>query len=189
MLASLKHGLGGLLRFSGRDGLRTYWPYAGVVMGLAAAAMLTGLVTIVVSLFSKLERYVREHPEMVTVEADGSEVIHGDPDVMPDFDIVFGGAAGIALVFVALILAASVRRLHDAGRPGWWAVLPLPFLAICLAAGRVWAQSLEPPVDLDLGALGIMAGGWLGCLLSVAALTGFLAARGSPEANRFGPQE
>jgi uncharacterized membrane protein YhaH (DUF805 family) len=54
------------------------------------------------------------------------------------------------------IVAITVRRLHDTGRSGWWALLlPVPLLAVvvyffCLLPGSIGANKYgdEPPVPL-----------------------------------------
>jgi uncharacterized membrane protein YhaH (DUF805 family) len=63
--------------------------------------------------------------------------------------------AAIALVVPAV--AITVRRLHDSGRTGWWALLlPVPLLAVlvyffCLLPGAIGANKYgeQPPVALD----------------------------------------
>ena len=54
-------------------------------------------------------------------------------------------------------LAVLVRRLHDTGRTGWWALLlPVPLIAVlvyffCLLPGNIGANKYgeQPPVPLD----------------------------------------
>ena len=61
------------------------------------------------------------------------------------------------LVLIVPIVAITVRRLHDSGRTGWWALLlPVPLLAVlvyffCLLPGTIGANKYgePPPVPLD----------------------------------------
>jgi uncharacterized membrane protein YhaH (DUF805 family) len=83
-----------------------------------------------------------------------------------------GGAAqavgalllGVSLVLLVIVLAllvpafaVAVRRLHDTGRTGWWAVLlVVPLIAVipyffCLLPGNLGTNEYgeQPPVPLD----------------------------------------
>jgi uncharacterized membrane protein YhaH (DUF805 family) len=60
------------------------------------------------------------------------------------------------LALLVPVVAITVRRLHDTGRTGWWALLlPVPLLAVvvyffCLLPGSIGANKYgeEPPVPL-----------------------------------------
>jgi len=81
------------------------------------------------------------------------------------------------------ILALVVRRLHDSGWPGWWALVSVPLLALALANAYVHlhdplAPSLRMmlpfPVRIALAA----------CAIVTAVL---LLWSDEPDANRYGP--
>jgi uncharacterized membrane protein YhaH (DUF805 family) len=73
--------------------------------------------------------------------------------------LLLGMSLVVLVAVVALlvpIVAITVRRLHDTGRSGWWALLlPVPLLAVvvyffCLLPGSIGANKYgdEPPVPL-----------------------------------------
>lgn len=73
--------------------------------------------------------------------------------------LLLGMSLVVLVVVIALIVpvvAITVRRLHDTGRTGWWALLlPVPLLAVlvyffCLLPGNIGANKYgeQPPVPL-----------------------------------------
>ncbi len=86
---------------------------------------------------------------------------------------------------VILIASAVVRRLHDTGRRGGWALMPLPFLVtgFPLMATIVGADDMEPfgPGSIMLLFANNMI--YLGTLLALIIM---LAQRGQPGANAYG---
>ncbi|MDG1287418.1 MAG: DUF805 domain-containing protein [Rickettsiales bacterium] len=52
--------------------------------------------------------------------------------IFPEVRFLLMGVPVIALFFI------WVKRLHDLGRSGWWALLLLPFPYLNLAAGLFW---------------------------------------------------
>lgn len=74
--------------------------------------------------------------------------------------LLLGMSLVVLVVVIALIVpivAITVRRLHDTGRTGWWALLlPVPLLAVlvyffCLLPGNIGSNKYgeQPPVPLD----------------------------------------
>jgi uncharacterized membrane protein YhaH (DUF805 family) len=74
--------------------------------------------------------------------------------------LLLGMSLVVLVAVIALlvpVVAITVRRLHDTGRTGWWALLlPVPLLAVvvyffCLLPGSIGANKYgaEPPVPLD----------------------------------------
>ncbi|WP_223426503.1 DUF805 domain-containing protein [Tateyamaria pelophila] len=96
-------------------------------------------------------------------------------------------AAGFALATVTPGLSAAVRRLHDAGRSGWWLVLPavvLPgWLLIWFASAAAAMAVRVDTLDNDIYFLTASA-----IMLVVVTITLFwLAAPSEPGANAHGP--
>jgi uncharacterized membrane protein YhaH (DUF805 family) len=94
-------------------------------------------------------------------------------------------SAGIAVVGWLLLLALlspsvalAVRRLHDSGRSGWWALLALPGNALNLLHDFYPGAALEPERMAPLADLAGLAG--LGLLV-------LLLWNDDPEPNRYGP--
>ncbi|WP_448664995.1 DUF805 domain-containing protein [Sphingomonas sp. CJ20] len=86
-------------------------------------------------------------------------------------DIEPAGFAGAAVV------SAVVPRLHDLGRTGWWAALPLGCAAIVLILGSLWIV----PRPVVLAAFVVLGSAFLAWLVVLGILPG------QPGRNRFGP--
>ena len=79
-------------------------------------------------------------------------------------------------------LAVQVRRLHDTGRSGWWALLSMPVTSVLIVQALL--SAVGTPVDADSAAWGVA---------TVASLAGFLVLialsvlDGQPTTNAYGP--
>lgn len=91
------------------------------------------------------------------------------------------------IVFVLLLAAAVVRRLHDRDRTGLWGLLPLPFMivgmanqdaAVAIATARRALSRIEMLMFMTTPLF------WL----SVIALIVILAGEGTKGPNRFGSE-
>lgn len=97
-------------------------------------------------------------------------------------------SAGIAVVGWLLLLtllcpsvALAVRRLHDSGRSGWWALLALPGNALQLFDDFYTGPALDPEIAAPLADLAGLAG------LASFGLLVLLLWNDDPEPNRYGP--
>lgn len=94
-------------------------------------------------------------------------------------DMLFGwaevGVFGILFSLALLLpgLTVLVRRLHDTGRTGWWALLPFALAPLGLAAGSAFGEA------------GIAAAGFVAVAIWIVAIV-VLARPGTPGPNRFG---
>src|SRR4051812_2739119 len=131
ILASLRHNLAHLMRFSGRDSRRTFWPYAIAIVLLDMAAMAASMLPIMADSFARMQRFAIEHPDQTIVESGPGyysiQVQGYHPELMPDMRSFFAIIAVVGIVTL-LLLGAVARRLHDRGLRGWWGLMPLPFL-------------------------------------------------------------
>ncbi|MAS43428.1 MAG: DUF805 domain-containing protein [Rhodobacteraceae bacterium] len=170
--------LGKYVTFSGRASRSEFWYFvlAAILLSLAASAL-------DMALFGETETATLSTD---TGEAASASVSGPTP---------IGGLVGLAL-FLPL-LAANWRRLHDTGRAGWWCLLPHAIGVIGLVLGMVLGGSAALLEGFDPGpaAEAVAAGGVgllvLGILFAPAVayivLIVWLASRGEPGANRFGP--
>jgi uncharacterized membrane protein YhaH (DUF805 family) len=110
-LANLHMHLTNLANFNGRESRAQFWPWVGV---LIASAMIVNML-----IMSQLVM-----PVMLTAEL--MEDITGG---MAGYTIAMACISGVT---VALLASAVTRRLHDAGKPFWIGLLPLPFLVFGL---------------------------------------------------------
>ncbi len=188
----LKIGFGGLLRFSGRDPRRQFWPWFAFVYGLMTLIAMVGMVPVMGGVFLKMQRVAREHPEDVTVvqgptsysmsvQGHGAELM---PDLTP-----FLVAMGLTLVLAVVLLAAAVtRRLHDSGKPGWLGLMPLPFFIapfyIMPKFFSMMGTGQEPPMELFL----LLMVNNLSYFVVLGIMVVLLVLKSTPGPNRYGPE-
>ena len=181
----------GLARFSGREGRKSFWIWAALNLGLSMVMAAAVMVPMVIDMFTRIERFADEHPELVTrTYGPGSysvQVKGHHPELMPDFSAVMTGFGLSVSLTVALLAAAVVRRLHDTGRTGAWGLLPLPFLAAGLVLMPGLFKSFEGAGEPDLGMFFLLFVNNLVYLASLGVLIALLAGKGTAGDNRFGP--
>ncbi len=165
LIDAVRHCLRNLLRFSGRDRRGTFWRY---VLVLYVAHMALSMLVMVPVMISTIGRAGREPPTAM-------------------FETFFLFAAISGALFVAMLAAAVVRRLHDTGRSGLWGLMPVPFLTIGIAAfARMGSSFHSGENSLDANFPLLMANNF--AYLAVLGLLIYLLARpGSRGPNRFGP--
>lgn len=169
--ASIRSGLGNVANFAGRDRPGMFWPYAGtMVAGAFAIWYVFGALVM---------------RRMIRASADGGGEVFFGFHLMTLMTIVM---ASIALVLVGLLAAAATRRLHDGGRSGWWATLPLPFLAFGFI-GMSFLRRTASGGDFPSAMFSILAINNIIYMLSLVTLVIFLAWTSEPRDNRFGPQQ
>lgn len=177
-------------RFSGRDSRAAFWPYAGLVLAAGFVAICIAMTFQMQALMVEMQAFATQHPDRVTTEVgpDGysMSVSSGDPDLAPD---ISGAALGMSVVCGALIVllaAAIVRRLHDTGRSGLWALPTATFLTISLIMmPRMTASFTGPEPDMRL--FGLLFANNAAYVLSLGVLVILLILPSRDGANRFGP--
>lgn len=189
MLNSIRHGLSGLARFSGRDRPSVFWPYAAFVVVLIMGGISAVMVPEITGSFTKLEQFAAANPDQVTVERSGtsvSYVVHGEyPELALDVGQLLGRTA-LVLAGGAVLLAAAVsRRLHDSGLRAYWGLLPLPFMAFGLVGMRLLLKNFSEPAEPDMRLFLALFLNNLAYLAALVWLVCLLARAGGP-ANRFG---
>ncbi|MBQ1499290.1 MAG: DUF805 domain-containing protein [Sphingomonas sp.] len=188
MFKPITHNLARLARFSGRDTRETFWPYALTLFVLAMAASALAVMPAVLGAMAKMQRFAAEHPDQATVrQGPGSYSIQiqgSHPELMPDMRGILPGLAIVLLVFVALVAAAVVRRLHDRGKSGAWALPPLIFLVIgMMLMPRLFGTAPDGP---NLSLLPLLFVNNLLYLASLGWLMVLLAGDGTVGPNRHG---
>ena len=188
MSNSIRHGLFGLARFSGRDRPSVFWPYAAFVVVLVTVSVSAVMVPEMVGTFAKFERFAAANPDKVTVERSAtsvSYVVHGHhPDLAPDVGGLMRRTALVIAGAVFLLAAAVSRRLHDSGLRAYWGMLPLPFLSFGFVAMDLLFKEFAGPAEPDMR---LFLGVFLNNIayLTALALLVVLLARKSGTANRF----
>jgi uncharacterized membrane protein YhaH (DUF805 family) len=185
MFRSIGYNLARLADFSGRESRRLYWPYAIAVFFLAMLAALMLMVPVMTAMMGRLGAYLQAHPEGFPKPAPGQPPAF-PPELMPDMASILVPLAIVNLVSVLFYAAATVRRLHDRDRTGWWAALPLPFQLLgALIGPRAMAAMMHPAAAPSP----VATLSSLNSLLYWAAfiyLIVLLAGEPSPGPNRFG---
>jgi uncharacterized membrane protein YhaH (DUF805 family) len=195
MLGAIKYNLTHLLDFSGRDARQTFWYY---VAFLVVLNVVIGIVVYIPAMVSSVGTAM----EAAQAGAGEQEV---QARMMAQMQDTLGTtmwiSIGISAAMPLLLIAAFVRRLHDAGKPGWWALLPLAMQAASIAvsiriSGEMQAMMREAltvgndPAKLqsvmahqsEYAAYGLI--GWLGILIVV----GFGVLRSTDGPNRYGAE-
>ncbi|MFD1036558.1 DUF805 domain-containing protein [Sphingomonas hankookensis] len=183
-----------LTRWSGREPRRLFWPWVACVMvGNMIAGMVAG-VPVVVGIARNMAAFAQSHPERTTVTSGPdhySMQIDGPvpPELMMEPMRWFVPLVAVVGLLSVLFLAASVvRRLHDAGRRGWWGLLPLPFLVTgMIAFGLMFDQIGQPGVVPDMAPFALLFGNNIAYLVALIVLVVQLCRPSDPGPNRFGP--
>jgi len=186
LFVSIRHNLGGLLRFSGRDARRTFWPYAILLFLLSTAAYMVLGIFIAADMVAKIERYVIAHPEGPKPPAPGQPP-QIPPELMPDISGLAMPIMAMQIVFLLLLAAAVARRLHDRDRTGLWGLMPLPFIAIGMVnmqTAFAFATGALAPTPLQSILFATAPFIWV----VLIALIVMLAGEGTKGPNRFGPE-
>jgi uncharacterized membrane protein YhaH (DUF805 family) len=185
IIASIRHGLAGILRFSGRDSRKQFWPYA-IFLFLAATllsylAMLPELAGTMGRIFTIVAE--QENRELAPHELEALLL-----EVMPNFERLMLATMVIDIVAVALLAAAVVRRLHDCDRRGLWGLIPLPSFALGFAIAPLAFEAIRHPARPDTN---MMMLPMLNSVLTwglIIFLVVLLAREGTKGPNRFGPE-
>jgi uncharacterized membrane protein YhaH (DUF805 family) len=190
---SIGRGFRMLLHFGGRDRPGQFWPYAALIVFLGLVAMFAAMIPPLFDSLARVQRFAAEHPELTTVDSGPghySVTIEGyHPELMPDLSAIAASVAVIAAIAILLLAAAVARRLHDRGKPGLLALLPLPFLCFAFAImPRLFHSVASGKPDLQMfGRLFPLL--FLNNLLYLASLLYLvvqLASAGTKGPNRYG---
>jgi uncharacterized membrane protein YhaH (DUF805 family) len=192
--ASIRHGFGGLTRFSGRDTRRSFWPYAIFLFlatsALSYIAMIPDLMRMMTGVIELVEEADRDRAAGLPVAApfpgkDGSL----PPELIPDFTNTFLLTGALNAIAILLIAAAVTRRLHDRGRAGYWGLMPLPFSVIGLVfAGRMVDQMMRAPLGGGSPLVSLLMLNAAAYWALLAFLVVLLVGDGTKGPNRFGPE-
>ncbi|MEZ0243850.1 MAG: DUF805 domain-containing protein [Sphingomonas sp.] len=190
MLVALKHNLSQLFVFSGRTRPLHFWLYTAVVIMAGWVTATIGGVRMMQDMFGRMGRFMREHPDQVTVTQTSGGTswnVEGyHPELVPDFQPFIVIMAVVSLSTVLLLAAAVTRRLHDSDRRGWWGLLPLPFLATAFALFPTLFTS-GGGEDPDMTLFLLLFANNLVYLICLGLLVALLCLNGTRGENRFGP--
>ncbi|MEO5938410.1 MAG: DUF805 domain-containing protein [Sphingomonas sp.] len=184
---NLKRNLTGLLDFSGRQNREPFWIWVLICYVVRTGVSMIAMIPFFAGMFGNFERIAARGPGAAPIKPEEMFA-----DMQPwMFGMALGGAVA-GVVFVGLVAAAVVRRLHDREISGWWA---LPVLLInvvsqvsslsMMASGKLnlKADPAHPfaNVTQNFGLLSLLT------LVTIIAFVVVLALPGTPGANRYGP--
>jgi uncharacterized membrane protein YhaH (DUF805 family) len=185
--ASLGHNLRHLADFSGRDTPGQFWPWAIFLFLLSTAAGMLLIVPVLADMFLRMQRYLIEHPEGFPQPSEAAPAAL-PPELMPDLSVTMVPMAVVNLLFVSLLAAAVVRRLHDRDKAGLWALLPVPFMVYGQVQGSKAAAMMLGGGTPDPAVMLPAALNSLFYWIAVIALIVILVQPGTNGPNRFGPE-
>lgn len=131
--------------FGGRASRREYWSYTLIVKPCLVVASFIALY--VGGLFAVLFFLGRHYPNRYM-----DYVEHDIVSAWVDFGALTVFGAFFALILMLMVslhgLSVSVRRMHDAGKSGWWVLVPFASFFLLFKKGdEEWNIYGEPPVD------------------------------------------
>ncbi len=187
MLHAIKHGLRNLFTLTGRDGRKQFWLYVVFLLLLRWVVSTVATVPLMASTMNTAFTAARNSTDpAATATAVQANITAALPQMM-----VLGIV--ISLITAAMLVSSLVRRLHDSGLSGWFALLPgVPYLISLAAAPREVAHTMavmqqgpqQPGAVLHATNWSIAAIGWLALFLLVAVA----ARQSTPGTNRYGPE-
>ena len=191
MLAAIKHNLTHLLDFGGRDARPTFWYY---VLFLFLLNLLGGLLLTIPTIVeaTSVAMDAAQSGDQAAVNSAMAASMSGMTAT------VVWGSVAMGAANVLLLAAAFVRRLHDAGFAGWWALLAVAAQAYALAQAVMRIDEAEAlaraAIENSMTTQEVFASGggarlesligWVPTLLVI----GFGILKSTPGANRFGEE-
>lgn len=192
ILASIRRGFGGVLRFSGRDTRGQFWPYAIFVFLLTSALTYVAMIPDLLRMMAGFQRFVEKAQRDQAAGGPGAPLsgrMEGiPPELIPNFENTVIWSSILTVIAILLLAAAVTRRLHDRDKRGFWGLLPLPCYAVGLALAPQAVQMIaRSPVGADtplFNALMLNSFVYWGLLIFLVVI---LAGEGDAGSNRFGP--
>jgi uncharacterized membrane protein YhaH (DUF805 family) len=188
--AAILYNLRNLMRFEGRDTRAQFWPYAIFLFVLQSIASLFLTIPIIVNVMIKAFQFGVQHASTKGGQlsaADQKAFAQINNGIYSDMGSMMTVTTPIfTALFVILLAAAVVRRLHDRGMSGYWGLMPLPFTMFSILTMPTLFAAFETHT---------VSGGWFAGLLinnliylaALISLIVLLARQGVAGANRFGP--
>lgn len=167
---AIKHCLGNLTNFDGRDPRRTFWFYVLFLVLINIAIAIVNFFAFTASSMGSAFQSAASGADELEVQA---QMFQEMADSMTTQAWV---GAIIGLVMLGLFIAAFVRRLRDAGIPTWVAAIPVITTLVSIYANFSAASQMQEVMAsgdvmaineaaLSAGALGLVA--WLGYIVVI----------------------
>ena len=133
MLNAIKHGLGNLLNGNGRDARQAFWYYVLFIYLVTTVLSLVFVMPLMMqSMFAAMQQGIAQgqgqDPE-VSKAAIQAAMMDSMSEIMPK---MIWMSIAVGVVMLLSLAAAFVRRLHDSGLSGLWALVPAACQAVSL---------------------------------------------------------
>ena len=121
--ASIRHGFSNLTNFEGRDRPRQFWPYALLLIAtqwlVGTALAVPMMIDAMKSSFAAVGEAARAGGpvDQLQLQADMMQ------QIMAQTQAILPYTLGLNILVALLLVAATVRRLHDRDWSGWWVLL------------------------------------------------------------------
>lgn len=196
MLDAIKHGLGHVVTFQGRDARQAFWYYVlFIYLVTTAISMVFVLPVMMQSMVAGVQQGIAEgqgqDPEAAKLAVQ-TAMMGSMSEMMPK---MIWMSVAVGAVMLLSLAAAFVRRLHDSGLSGLWAIIPAACQAVSLAtmpSQLARMQEAMQSADLDNPMLGIsmmrgsMGAGQLLAWVAIGVVVALGVRKSTPGPNRFG---
>ena len=126
--------LKGLFDFRGRENRQPFWLWILIAYIVQFVVMMIVMIPLMMSWFDQMMPTLQNDPHRFDNDPQAMFQL-----MMPMLQNMVMMTLMVAVVFVALTIAAVVRRLHDSDRSGWWAS---PYYAMQIVSPIVMASIL-----------------------------------------------
>lgn len=170
MLASIKYNLANLTNFNGRDARQTFWYYVLFLVVLQFAVGIVMAIPLYIDMFGQAFEAAQRGVGQEEMQAAMFSNMAGQ---MKNQMLV---SSVVSIIVVLLLLASFVRRLHDSGKPGWWAAVPAAtytfaaiynFVAIDKMIAMMEKGMVSGDPSANLAISGWSSVSWLGILVVI----------------------
>lgn len=187
MLGAIKYQFANLLNFNGRDSRQTFWYWVLAVYVSTIVANFAVTMPIMLRSMFDAVRIASQMPDQKAADQVMSHAMAGS--MQPVIWLGMATSAAMLLLFAASL----VRRLHDSGMSGKWALIPGVFQLVALIAMPGQMAKITDVLDKGTivagnptaymrGQLGYSAVAWIAIILVIY----FGVRKSEPGANRFG---
>lgn len=178
---AIKHCLGNLTNFDGRDPRRTFWFYVlFLVIINVVLAIISGIVFAGAAMGDAFSSAASGADQM-QVQAQMYENMASTLTTQAWFGAI------VSLIMMALFIAAFVRRLRDAGIPVWVAAIPVITTLVSIYSQFAVISTMEEAMtggdimainEAAMSSAGLGLVGWLGYI--VVIVCGVLPTKNAP---------
>lgn len=196
MLDAIKHGLGNLLNGNGRDARQAFWYYVlFIYLVTTAISMVFVMPMMIQGMMKGIQQGIAQGQgqDPAATQAAVQAVMMGSmSDLLPKMIWL---TVAIGIIMLLSLAAAFVRRLHDSGLSGLWALVPAACQAVSIAtmpSQLARMQQAMQTADLTNPAAGMlmmrgsMGAGQLLAWVAIGVVVALGVRKSTPGPNRFG---